>query len=321
MNFRVLSLDGGGLVSLLPATLIRRIEDARPGFLKRVDLFAGTSAGGIMALILSSAKPVDEKTQACIDLWTKVPVFTSGPVRSAAGLLGQTALFDPKGLTEFLDDWFGDTRLGDLPHRILVPSFKLDGMIDGVRSWRAKVFHNFSFDDEPDVHERAVDVARATSASPITFPIYSGFVDGGLFANDPAMCAITQVIACSEKGKGHDRPLKLSETVLLSMGSGNDGRFVDAPNGDWGWQSWLLGQEPFLLLEAMYDSVGTAVEFQSRRLLGQRYFRLNPSLGQTHNMTGQRNNGITERAKEVAESTDLTRVLDWLDRSGWFEGG
>jgi patatin-like phospholipase/acyl hydrolase len=54
--YHILSLDGGGILGLLTAKLLERLEMAYPGFLSKVDLIAGTSTGGILALGLAAMK-------------------------------------------------------------------------------------------------------------------------------------------------------------------------------------------------------------------------------------------------------------------------
>jgi hypothetical protein len=41
--YRILSLDGGGILGVLTAAILERLEQSRPGFLQMFDLFAGTS--------------------------------------------------------------------------------------------------------------------------------------------------------------------------------------------------------------------------------------------------------------------------------------
>jgi patatin-like phospholipase/acyl hydrolase len=48
--FRILALDGGGIRGVITAAILERLELAQPGFMKTIDLFAGTSTGGILAL-------------------------------------------------------------------------------------------------------------------------------------------------------------------------------------------------------------------------------------------------------------------------------
>ena len=47
--FVILSLDGGGCRGYMSIRLLERVCDEAPGFLDRVDLFAGTSTGSIRA--------------------------------------------------------------------------------------------------------------------------------------------------------------------------------------------------------------------------------------------------------------------------------
>ena len=59
-HYRVLSLDGGGIRGLLTAVILERLEAANP-FLSHVDLFAGTSTGGILALGLAAGYSPTER--------------------------------------------------------------------------------------------------------------------------------------------------------------------------------------------------------------------------------------------------------------------
>jgi uncharacterized protein len=59
-HFRILSLDGGGIRGLLSTLLLERLieESATPDLIDRVDLFAGTSTGGLIALGLAAEIPL-----------------------------------------------------------------------------------------------------------------------------------------------------------------------------------------------------------------------------------------------------------------------
>ena len=58
-RFFILSCDGGGIRGLLTALLIKKL-DAEFQLLKHVDLFAGTSSGGIISLGLAAGMPISK---------------------------------------------------------------------------------------------------------------------------------------------------------------------------------------------------------------------------------------------------------------------
>ena len=53
-SYNILSLDGGGIRGLLTAIILERLNLTNPGWLDKVDLLAGTSTGGIIALGLAN---------------------------------------------------------------------------------------------------------------------------------------------------------------------------------------------------------------------------------------------------------------------------
>ena len=52
-SYKILSLDGGGIRGLLTTIILERLNLLNPGWLDKVDLLAGTSTGGIIALGLA----------------------------------------------------------------------------------------------------------------------------------------------------------------------------------------------------------------------------------------------------------------------------
>lgn len=53
MAYCIVSCDGAGIRGLLPALLIQKIAADIPEFLGNVNLFAGTSAGGLVSIGLA----------------------------------------------------------------------------------------------------------------------------------------------------------------------------------------------------------------------------------------------------------------------------
>jgi uncharacterized protein len=300
--YRILSLDGGGIRGLLTAVLLERLEEARPGFLARFDLFAGTSTGGILALGLAAG--LSPSQLASLYEEKGAFVFERGLWRR---LLGLFYAFRPKyanaNLEQTLLEWLGEDRLDDfLPRHVLIAAFDLDneGRSLGTRSWKPKFFHNYPGADS-DGHERAVDVALRTSAAPVYFPIVQGYIDGGIVANNPSMAALAQVIDGRHAGQSPDN------VALLSLGTGHLPKFLPVHDGEWGWIQWI---KDLRLLQLILEGTASVADYQCRQLLGSRYHRLDPNLpypielDHVHRIPDLR---------RLALQVDLDASLRWLD--------
>lgn len=77
--YRILSLDGGGVRGALTITLLERIIEHDPKFLDEVDLICGTSAGGLLTLMLSSGYSVKECRE--LYMWATPHIFRYDPWR------------------------------------------------------------------------------------------------------------------------------------------------------------------------------------------------------------------------------------------------
>ncbi len=297
--YHVLTLDGGGIRGLLTAILLQRLEAARPGFLAQVDLYAGTSTGGILALGLAAGFTPAE-ARALYEEQGQV-VFADAPFDNWKDLghaLGAQYTNGP--LIDVLTAQFGDMRLGDLPHKVLISAFDLDNGPNRpapLRTWKPKFFHNYPGPGS-DADERVVDVALRTSAAPSYFPLYQGYIDGGVVAGNPSMAALAQAL---EPTTGRQAQ---SDVTLLSVGTGRNTHYLTAQNNDWGWLQWAPH-----LIDIMLDGNSGVADYECRQLLGERYHRLNPLLPERINL-----DDISKipRLAEIAARVTLEPTLDWL---------
>ncbi len=220
----VLSVDGGGIRGVLPAALLRALEEkTHLACAEMFDLIAGTSTGGIIAVGLShgllAAQLSDLYTHQGGAIFTKT-LFDEiehlgggiGPIYSAATLEG------------ILRELLADTRLSDIKGvEILVPAY-CTSIPDGhyFKSWKARA------DSADDFLLR--DVARATSAAPIYFPpakianvAGASFVmvDGGVFDNNPSDAAAAEAI---QLWPGE-------EIMVVSLGTGTLEKPIDPGSG------------------------------------------------------------------------------------------
>ena len=294
-TIRVLSIDGGGIRGILPACVLREIE-ARTGkdIASLFHLIAGTSTGGIIACGLLHGVPADKLR----DLYVK----DGGNIFSHSGWRTMETLWSlngPKYSAENLDSTLkrilGDTWLSKTSGpELLVPSYcitlpepiGLDG--DRVRStrmpflfksWKARGTLLDPGDVPAALDFKLLDIARATSAAPTYFPpakiksrngdVY-WMADGGVFANNPAMCAL---VSARRIFPGVKRCL------VVSLGTGCLEHAMDGTEATkWGEVAWL---HPILSL--LMDGNADTVCYQLDQLLRDDHRRFQISLGSNPN--------------------------------------
>jgi patatin-like phospholipase/acyl hydrolase len=307
LGYRILALDGGGVRGVLTARLLERIVAERPDFLAGVDLFAGTSTGAILAIGLARGlTPADLVTlyrQRSKIIFHDTPLDNLRDLGNLAG-----ARYGTARRREGISPYIGDVTLGDLlPRHVLVATFLLDSenplapAKTGPRTWKAKFYHNFEGPDS-DAHEKAIDVVLRSTAAPTYFPIYQGFIDGGVVANNPSMCALAQALH-PQTGKQ-----QLENLVLLSLGTGARPRFISSRNGDWG-----LGQWGKNLIELLFDAGNGLADYQCRQLLGDAYLRVNPDLAEPIALDAVAQINRLVDAADAYLAQHLPALLAWID--------
>lgn len=300
-NYHILALDGGGIRGIISATILERLEEAHPGLIDEFDLFAGTSTGGILSLGMAFGLTPEQTRQLYEKCGEEVFADTLiDDVRDLGQLIGADYSSGP--LYKVLFEHFNDTQLGELDKKVLVSTFDLDCTPTDPtrkRTWKSKFFHNYDPDDS-DFQQTAVDVAMRTSAAPTYFPIYQGYIDGGVIAANPSVCALAQALHQDTGGQS------LDDLVLLSVGTGQNPRFLDEEDSDWGLVQWA----PHLVSLMLEGGSGTA-DYQCRQILGKRYLRIDPYLPIPISL--DRVDQIP-LMKEIANQIDLTQTIEWLEK-------
>src|SRR6266404_6935173 len=167
-QFKILSIDGGGIRGILPAMVLQEIERrTKKPIATLVDLIAGTSTGGILALGLTKPNPRDPR----------LPQYSAAELTALYEENGETIFphhtwamirsliedrYPADGLEGVLGKYFGTTRLSEAVSPVLVTSYdieKRDPFMFKSSKARTDPEHDF-----PMAH-----VARATSAAPTYF--------------------------------------------------------------------------------------------------------------------------------------------------------
>jgi len=299
--YRILSLDGGGLRGLIMAILLERLEQYHPGFLSQVDLFAGTSTGGLLALGLASGRTPTQARKLYEEKAAKV--FTKSQIEDFLDLGSLVnAKYRLEPLKQALIDEFGyDVTLGELEKRVLISSFKLDNKPQNAaqfRCWKAKFFQNFPGPGS-DADQKVVDVGLCTATAPTYFPTYHSYIDGGVVAGNPTVCALAQALDPSTGGQ------KLEDIVLLSLSTGQNPRYLDIDTEDWGLIQWGTN-----LLDILLDGDAGLADYQARQFLGARYLRLNPLLPEPISMDQV---DKLSMLAQIASLYDISPALAWIN--------
>lgn len=175
----ILSLSGGGYRGLFSAHVLERIhrEFGNGDLQEKVDLFAGTSIGGIIATALASGCQPARIKQLLLDHGSAIfpPKWLPG-LRQAMG----QALYDSAPLRAAIQEAMpqaAQAPLGQLQVPLLLPAV----------NWNASQLHLLASGPMPDRDRLGLtlmDAMLATSAAPTYFPAHAAaghvFVDGGL---------------------------------------------------------------------------------------------------------------------------------------------
>ena len=307
-KYRILCLDGGGLRGLITARLLARLNTHPQvaGWLSTVDLFAGTSTGGILALGLACGKTPEE---ICTVYKERGGIIFDDSIWDNLRDLGKTvgADYSSKGLKAELKAVFGDLKLRDIPRKVAIPTFDLDNEeVPAKRTWKPKIFHNFQGADS-DGEQLVAHIAQYTSSAPTYFPSADGYIDGGVYANNPSIVALAQAI--SRRNQPAERAA-LDEVVMLSLGTGVSLTYIKGQTLDWGYAQWA---QP--LINVLMDGVAGISDYQARQLLDDRYHRLQIVFQPNETIALDAVDKL-ERMDEIARGHPLQETVDWL-RGVW----
>jgi len=299
---RIISIDGGGVYGVSSAVLLKRLIEKYPTLLEKVDMIAGTSIGGVIAMGLAKGISPEEIINYFRSFAEDAFVVESLE-RKCLSPIGLKSFYSNKGLLKIMDSIFGDTKLKDMKKNVLVPAFDLHNEEDEENpSWKAKVFHNFP-SKRNDNEKLAKEIAVATAAVPVMFPSFQGYIDGAFVANNPTMMAIAQ----TQDERNFNPPVPLTELKVLSLGKHTSGSFVKGDSNDWGYLKWILP-----LIDIALNKDALVIDFESKQFLRERYHRLIVCLHKDINIAIDDFDKI-DQLIEIAEETDISETLDWLN--------
>lgn len=278
---KVLSIDGGGIKGIIPATVLAYIEQRTGKPTSALfDLIAGTSTGGILALGSTmpgvDGDPAYTAEEGIAFYVQDGPVVFSRPwYRKIPGWNLIEERYPSAPIDDVLLNYFGDTRLKQALTDVIITAYDIEARAPFFFKSRHAANPNRPGDDF-----LMRDAARATAAAPTYFepakietpgePPYLALIDGGVYAINPAMCAYAEVRSVHPPEQ---------QVLLVSLGTGEntDPLPYNEVKG-WGEASWARP-----ILDVAFDGNSDTVDFQLRQLLPAaaglpRYYRFQTEL-------------------------------------------
>lgn len=265
---RILSIDGGGIRGLIPATIIKDWEKTVGLMSDRFHMIAGTSTGGILACGLAQGTSAVTLSDFYIKEGPKIFASSWSALGGAAGEL-YNALPLEQAVSSALHG-----SLSNIVPELLVTSYDIENRQPFLfKNWKARGYELQDNERAADNDFMLKDVSRATSAAPTFFTPAKitnrtgktyALIDGGVYANNPAMCAYVAARRLYPKA---------DEYLIVSLGTGaikKPIQYSDAVSfGILGWARPLL--------DIMFDGVSATTEYELSQL-GVTQYRFQASL-------------------------------------------
>ena len=309
----ILSIDGGGIRGIIPGQVLVALETKLQELSKKdtriadvFDLVAGTSTGGILTCLylcpdqntgrprFSAADAVDLYLQHGDNIFD-VSVFKA--IESLGGIADEK--YSATALEKVLSEYLGDLKLSQLLKPCLITAYD-------ITRRQAKFFNQADVAEEGPARDFYLrDVARATSAAPTYFEpaniaaldrkIYP-LIDGGVFANNPTMCACVEAF-------GMNPQLTVPDLKVLSLGTGEaDKPYHYAEAKNWGKIGWVVP-----VLDIMMSGVSETVDYQLQLLFksarcAPNYLRVQLDLQEFVDVDGAMDNASEENMRALADA-------------------
>lgn len=256
---RILSVDGGGIRGIIPARWCAMLEErTQKPISDSFHELAGTSTGGIITAGLSVPNP----DQPNMPLYTASDILGIYMNRGSEIFRKRSAANNIFGISnskyrntpayQLYSEYFSDVKLSDLRNDVLITYYDMTNC--RPRFFKSHKARNLAYSSSSDYYLR--DVIASTTAAPTYFNphklrtafnidnkinSYTKAIDGGMSANDPSGCALTEATVIYPKADAY---------LLLTMGTG---KFRESINPK-SLLSWASGA-PNLLMDGATDMI------------------------------------------------------------------
>nr|Q42502.1 RecName: Full=Patatin-2-Kuras 3; Flags: Precursor [Solanum tuberosum]AAA66198.1 patatin precursor [Solanum palustre]AAZ75960.1 patatin precursor [Solanum tuberosum]CAA25592.1 patatin [Solanum tuberosum] len=255
----VLSIDGGGIKGIIPATILEFLEgqlqevdnnkDAR--LADYFDVIGGTSTGGLLTAMITTPNENNRPFAAAKDI---VPFyFEHGPhiFNSSGSIFGP--MYDGKYFLQVLQEKLGETRVHQALTEVAISSFD-------IKTNKPVIFTKSNLAKSPELDAKMYDICYSTAAAPTYFPPHYfvthtsngdkyefNLVDGAVATvGDPALLSLSVAtkLAQVDPKFASIKSLNYKQMLLLSLGTGTNSEFDKTYTAEeaakWGPLRWIL---------------------------------------------------------------------------------
>ena len=261
--FNVLALDGGGARGIYSAQILACIEQLNGAPVREhFDLIAGTSTGAIIAGAAAVGIPMDRVVELFKDESPRI--FRKRRLRS----FYIRSKYSIRSLEQAVQSCVSGLTLDEVSTPLMI--LGSDISTGGVHVFKSRYLKDLG---EPYVRDANIvlsDAILASCAAPTFFdPVSVGdflLADGGLWANNPSMMALTESV--SKFGRS------IEQVRILSIGTGHSVNLY-SHSRLWGFiTGW--GREKLVSYVMRLQSDASAN--MAKLLLADRYLRIDPEI-------------------------------------------
>ncbi|KAL8199355.1 hypothetical protein R6Q57_012923 [Mikania cordata] len=286
----VLSIDGGGVRGIVPATVLtfleyklQEIDGPNARIADYFDVIAGTSTGGLMTTMLAAPNEQNRPMFAAKDI-TRF-YYEHSPrifpklsrtkfMTSVAALVGEVTgpRYDGKYIRALTKMLLKNLTIKQTLTDVVIPAFD-------IRRLQPIIFSSAQAKEVPWKNALLADVCISTSAAPTFFPPYYfetkdvdgtkhtfDLIDGGVAANNPTQMAITHLTKEALMGKYKFSGPEVFDgrrMVVLSLGTGmqaSNDQYTAQKAARWGLLSWIFNNGTTPILHIFGDAISDMVD-------------------------------------------------------------
>ncbi|XP_031248919.1 patatin-like protein 2 [Pistacia vera] len=290
----VLSIDGGGIRGVIPATILafleselQKLDGEEARLADYFDVIAGTSTGGLVTAMLTAPNEQNRPLFAAKDIkdfylnhCPKIFPQQSCPFANATKLLKSLTgpKYDGKYLHRLAKEKLGDNRLHQTLTNVVIPTFD-------IKKLQPTIFSSYEVKKSPSIDALLSDICIGTSAAPTYLPAHQfethdpkgnarrfDLIDGGVAANNPTLVAISEVTKEITRGSSDFFPIKpmdYGRFLVISLGTGSpktEEKYDAHKAAKWGLLGWLTSESSTPLTDVFMQSSGDMIDFHISNL-------------------------------------------------------